>query len=139
MRVAKLLIGIVCLAFLGTVSTAQAQDRPAITPLQCQLDSLVLPEVRFKDADLIGALRYFTQKIAHHSGQKARVLFSIDLPEGFATRYELTLDLNRIPATEALRYLRTQAGVEFNYEGQAVLVQPLGTRVGENRRRKIGR
>jgi hypothetical protein len=123
----KSLIGIACLAFLGVVSTASAQERKAITPLQRQLDALILPEVKFNDADLIGALRYFTQKISHHSGQKVRVPFAIDLPEGFATRYELTLDLHRVPAAEALRYLGTQAGVEFNYQGDTIVVQPLGT------------
>lgn len=122
----KLSLGISCLAVMCAHSLAQ--DRPVIKPpLQRQLESLILPVVRFRDADLVGALRYLGQKSAEQSEQKVRVSFSLDLPKGFETRNELTLDLNRVPAMEALRYLGEQAGVEFYFEGERILVQKLGS------------
>ncbi len=118
---------LLCLIVAGV--TVQAAERSAFKPpLQRQLESLVLPEARFRDADLSGALRYLSQKAAQQSGGKIRVPFSLDLPEDFEARYELTLDVRRLPFLEALRYLGEQARVEFAFEGSSIVVRKLGTK-----------
>jgi len=82
---------IVCLLFARTPSSADEQ--PAIKPpLQRRLESLILPEVKFRDADFIGALRYLQKKARQQSNGATQVPFVVDLPEDFKPRYELTLE-----------------------------------------------
>lgn len=105
---------------------ALAQERPVFKPvLQRQLESQVLPEVRFHDADFTDALLYLQMKALASSQNAVRVPFIVQLPADFKPRYELTLDLKSVPFWEALRHLGGQAGVEFSIEGDSVRVRPL--------------
>lgn len=103
-------------------------DTPAgPRPLPLLLGRLILPEVKFRDADLSGALGYMRRKAEVSSAGKWRVPFVLDLPEDFQPRFELSLDLKAVPFAEALRYLGEQAGVEFSAEDGVVYVRRLGT------------
>jgi len=116
----------VCL--LLAIASASAGETPVIkSPLQRRLEALILPEVKFRDSDFIGALAYFQQKARQHQPPGgAPVLFNVDLPASFRPRYELTLDLTAVPFWEALHFLGEQAGVEFSTEGDVIAVRPLG-------------
>jgi hypothetical protein len=85
----KLLIGLAigCLLPAGPVL---AEERPVIKPpLQRQLESLVLSEVRLSDIDFMDALAYL-QKKAQASPQRAtRVPFVAHLPGGISTAHLL--------------------------------------------------
>jgi len=113
---------------LLALASASTGETPAIkSPLQRRLEALILPEVKFRDSDFIGALAYFQQKARQHQPPAgAQVLFNVDLPASFRPRYELTLDLRAVPFWEALHFLGEQAGVEFSTEGDVVAVRPLG-------------
>lgn len=107
--------------------TAWAEEPPAFKPpLQRQLESQILPEVRFQDADFMDALHYLQLQALTSSQNAVRVPFVVQLPADFKPRYELTLDLKAIPFWEALRHLGGQAGVEFTIAKDAVRVRPIG-------------
>lgn len=109
-------------------SLAMAQQPAAFKPaLQRQLESRILPEVRFHDADLMDALHYLQLQALADSRNAVRVPFVVQLPADFRPRHELTLHLKAVPIWEALRHLGGQAGVEFTVAGNSVRVRPTGT------------
>jgi hypothetical protein len=126
----KKLVPFLCgLAIGGLLAggTAWAQEPPAFKPpLQRQLESQILPEVRFQDADFMDALHYLQLQALTSSQNPVRVPFVVQLPADFKPRYELTLDLKAIPFWEALRHLGGQAGVEFSIAKDSVRIRPAG-------------
>lgn len=106
---------------------ALAEEKLVIKPpLQRQLEALVLPEVRFSDAELMDALHYLQRKAQAAPQKPVRVPFVVHLPADFEPRSELTLDLKSIPLWSALGHLCGQAGVEFSIERGSVTIRPLG-------------
>ena len=105
---------------------ARAQELPTFkTALQRQLESRILPEVRFEDAEFMDALAYLQMQALTSSGNAVRVPFVVQLPADFEPRYELTLHLKAVPFWEALRHLGGQAGVEFAIAGDSVTARPV--------------
>ncbi len=123
---AEFLIGLVISCLLAG-GPALADERFVIKPpLQRQLESLVLPEVRLGDTDLMDALLYFQKKAQASSQGAVQVPFVVKLPTEFKPRNELSLDLKAIPFWEALRHLCGQAGVEFSVQRNTVTIRPAG-------------
>lgn len=106
---------------------ALADEPPAFKPaLQRQLESQILPEVRFHDVDFTEALVYLQMQALASSENTVRVPFVVQLPADFKPRYELTLDLKSVPFWEVLRHLGGQAGVEFSIVKDSVMIRPAG-------------
>lgn len=106
-----------------------ADEPPAFKPpLQRQLESQILHEVRFYDAEFTDALVYLQMQALASSQNAVRVPFVVQLPADFKPRYELTLDLKSVPFWEALRHLGGQAGVEFSIAKDSVRVRPAGAK-----------
>ena len=119
-----LVIVIVCLIW---GACAWAGEPPVFKPvLQRQLESQILPEVRFDNADFTDALVYLQIKALASSQDAVRVPFIVELPADFKPRYELTLDLKSVPFWVALQHLGGQAGVEFSIVKDSVRVRPAG-------------
>jgi hypothetical protein len=118
-----LLASFMCAVFMG--ATAFAQE-PLKHPLQRKLETQIIPEVRFQNADFTDALHYLQLQALASSDNPVQVPFIVRLPADFKTRYELTLDLKEIPFWEALRHLGGQAGVEFSIAKNSVLIRPIG-------------
>ena len=96
-------------------------------PLQRQLESLVLPEVRLSDTDFMDAVHYLQKKALTSPQGAMRVPFVVHLPADFKPRHEIFLDLKSIPLWAALGHLCGQAGVEFSIERGSVTIRPLRT------------
>ncbi|MCW1913317.1 hypothetical protein OJ996_07025 [Luteolibacter sp. GHJ8] len=92
-------------------------------PLQRQLESQILPEVRFQDADFMDAIFYLQLQALSSSKHTLQVPFIVQLPPDFKPRHELTLDLKSVPAWEAFRHLCGQAGVEFSIARNSVWIR----------------
>ena len=106
---------------------ALAQEPPAFKhPLQRKLETQILPEVRFQNADFMDVLHYLQLQAMASSENAVQVPFLVQLPADFKPRFELTLDLKGIPFWEALRHLGGQAGVEFTIARNSVLIRPTG-------------
>lgn len=97
-----------------------------VAPIRFQLANLSLSHVSFRDADLVGALRYLQRKAEEQSRGALKVAFVLDLPADFKPRYELSLDASSIPFAEALRYLGEQAGLQFSQVGEVIHVRREG-------------
>lgn len=104
-----------------------AQEAKAGTggELQQQLKSLVLPKVELRDATFGAALDYLKQLAKKQTDGKIDPSFVVQLPDYFVKTKTVTLNLNNIPFTEALRYLGELAQVKFAVEKHAVVVKEL--------------
>ena len=120
----RLLSSLIILLLTSLPAPAQ-QASPAFKhPLQQKLETQILPEVRFENADFTDALHYLQLQALAASQNTMKVPFIVRLPADFKPRYHLTLDLKSIPFWEALRHLGGQAGVEFTIAKNSVLIRP---------------
>ena len=94
---------------------------PAMVPVK-SLERMVVP-VEFKDTSLQSALEYIRQHIESGSGGKTQVSFVLNVPPELANKH-VTLQLDRVPVTELLRYLGESAGVSFEIQKYAIVVTP---------------
>ena len=101
---------------------AQEEQAGGANPQQKELQALVLPQVKFREASLDSALEYLKQQAATSAG-KTQVNFVSQLPPEMAEK-KVTLNLTNVPFTEALRYLGEVGGVTFEIQRYAVLVKP---------------
>jgi len=118
-----LLALVIGVCFAGAAAFAQ---EPYKHPLQRKLETHIIPEVRFQNADFTDVLHYLQLQALASSENGVPVPFIVRLPADFKPRYELTLDLKGIPFWEALRHLGGQAGVEFSIARNSVLIRPVG-------------
>ena len=89
------------------------------------LEKVIVP-VEFKDTTLQVAVETLRQRISEKTGGKVEVNFVLKLPPDLANK-KVSLHLDRVPATEVMRYLGSLAGVEFKVEQYAVMVVPAGS------------
>lgn len=121
------LLSSLIITLLAAIPAHAQQAPPAFKhPLQQKLESQILPEVRFENADFTDALHYLQLQALASSQNTMKVPFIVQLPADFKPRYHLTLDLKAIPFWEALRHLGGQAGVEFTIAKNSVLIRPSG-------------
>jgi len=102
-------------------------------PLPARLETLILPEIHFRDSDLTGALQYLGQKARTQSGGAIQVQFVLLLPDDFKPRSELTLDLKSVPFARALQYVGQLAGVKFTAGPHAIIARVDGPLPPEER------
>ena len=96
--------------------------------LQKKLNGLVLPRVNLKDTTFGTALDYLKQQAAKEG---TPVSFVTQLPADFLNTKTVTLALDNVPFTEALRYVGELAGVTFTIEQYAISVRPLEAKAAE--------
>ncbi len=94
------------------------------------LAQLMVPSVKFKEAELTAALEALRAQVTKLSEGKQSVNFVVQVPEEQA-KTPITLNLANVPFTEVLKYVGTLAGVTFAYDKYAILVQPAGTAKSE--------
>ncbi len=89
------------------------------------LEKVIVP-IDFNDTTFQTAVEILRQRISEKSGGKVEVNFVFKLPPELANK-RVTLHLDHVPASEAMRYMGSLAGVEFKIEQYAVLVVPAGS------------
>ena len=90
-----------------------------------KLASLILPQVQLRETSLTTAVKYIEQQAAKSSGGKVALSFVFQIPEE-TKNMPVTLSLNAVPVTEAIRYLGDLASVSFTYESYAIVIRPKG-------------
>lgn len=100
------------------------QNKPKGNDQQAQLAALIIPQIQFKDATLGSALDYLKKAVEKQSGGKQAVNFVVQLPAEQVATQTVTLNLNNIPFTEALRYLGGLANFTAEYEKYAISLKP---------------
>ena len=92
--------------------------------LEKQLQSVILPQIRFEQATLGSALDFLKQQVSKLTEGKLAVNFVVQLPDETVKTTQVTLNLTNVPFTEVLRYVGTLANVTFSYEQYAIAVKP---------------
>jgi len=108
--------------YLRMIATAEKAGG-GTSPLQNELQSIVLEKIDLKDASFGSALEYLKQQVAKRTEGKTQVSFVVNLPAEFSQEQKVTLNLAGIPFTEALHYLCEMAGVEYKIEKYAVVIK----------------
>ena len=85
---------------------------------------MIVP-IELKDTSLRTAIEILRQRISEKSGGKVEVNFVLKLPPDLENK-RISMRLDRVPATEVMRYMGSLAGVDFKIEQYAVMVVPTG-------------
>ena len=111
---------------LAKIASDEKQAGAQPTGVSAQTLSKVIVPVEFKDTSLQTAIEILRQRISEKSGGKVEVNFVLKLPPDLANK-KITIHLDRVPASEVMRYIGLYAGVDFKLEPYAVLVVPAGS------------
>ncbi len=112
----------VAIGYLKMIAAQEAKT-PAGSPLQKQLEKLIVPKIEFRDATLGSALDFLKTSAAKNSGNKVAINFVVQVPDEQIKTQTVTMSLTNIPMSEALRYLGGLASLDFSYEQYAIVVK----------------
>ncbi len=114
-----------------SLAATQSPRAPeAISPLQRQLETLILPQVNWQDASLDAVLKALRQQVAARSGEKLQP--GVAPAVGLDLTTAVTLRLTGAPIMEILRYLGDLSHTDFAVDQYAISAKPRtgpGTRV----------
>jgi len=115
---ATLLFGLLIFSFCD----ARAQG---VVATNATVETLIIPKLEFKEADLTAALDFLKQEATRVSGGKAKPNFVITIPKAELETKKVTLNLREIPFLEAVNYICRVAGVQAEIEARAIVIQSL--------------
>jgi len=107
--------------YLKAIKQAEAQAGPGAS-MEKQLQTLILPQVEFKDATLDSVLDALRQQADKASGGKIQPNFV--LQPGVNASTMVTLHLTNIPFREAVRYVCELVQADFTVDRCAIVVKP---------------
>jgi len=90
--------------------------------LEASLREIILPNVELNDSEAREAFTFVQTQIKKQTAGKQNLNIVWMVPEGSTP--PVSLSLQKIPATEALRYIADSAGLELKYEPHALKIQP---------------
>ncbi len=93
--------------------------------LQASLKKVIIPKIQFADATPRECVDYVAQRVEKLTEGKQKVSVVWMVPE--TSNALVTLSLQNVPATEALRYIAEMAGLQIDYETYALKVRPAPT------------
>jgi hypothetical protein len=103
-------------------------NKPKYVDQEKQLAAVIV-DVRFREATLTSAVDSLKRSIATKTNGRVAVSIVLQLPQEVANAQNVTLSLDNIPATEALRYLADQVNATVAYEKYAVVIKPKSSTV----------
>ena len=112
------------IAYLRQIA-AQEKNKPTSPQQEKALSQLIIPKLEFREATFTAALDFMKRKATELSGGKQSVNFVVQLPPE-SQNTPVTLNLQNIPFTEALRYISELAGAKVEYQKFAVVIRPGG-------------
>jgi len=112
------------IAYLRQIE-AQEKQKGASPQQEKALSQLIIPKLEFREATFTAALDFLKRKATELSGGKQSVNFVVQVaPESQNT--PVTLNLQNIPFTEALRYIAELAGAKVEYQKFAIVIRGPG-------------
>ncbi len=99
----------------------RAQQK-AGTSLAANLKKIILPKVEFQQTTAREAITFIAQQVTKQTGGKQAVNVVWMVPEG--AEKTVTLSLQNIPASEALKYIAEAANLQVEYDNFAVKIKP---------------
>jgi hypothetical protein len=89
--------------------------------LRKTMETVIIDKLEFRDATISEALEFVGKKVAAApGGAKVNIVQQFSDAE---KETKVTISLNKVPASEALKYVATLANLEVNYEKFAVVVR----------------
>ena len=104
---------------------ANPANKQAPNATQTALQQVILPRVELREASLAEVLDFLRQKGNQIAEGKVAINFVTQLDDTQKAA-KITLALQNVPFTEALRYVGELGGVQFVYERFAIVVKPKG-------------
>ncbi len=111
------------LAQNAEVQPKKATPAPAKLSAMEKAEKIILPKIEFVDATVTEAVTFLTAKSRALDPEKTGVNIVLKLPEGDTTK--LSLSLEDIPLSEALKYLTGLANLKIGTTPDAILLQPV--------------
>lgn len=91
--------------------------------LEARADSLMFPEINFRETSLTAAVEYLRQATAKEPGAPGGFNLVELYPKQFGEETLVTLSLNNVPFSAVLKYLAESAGVEVVYQDHAIVLK----------------
>jgi hypothetical protein len=91
-------------------------------PLQRKVEKTDLDAVEFEEVPLDAALKALRKQIAESGGPKVNFFVKKATPQ--QRKEKISLDLERVPASTAIRYVCMAAGMTYKYDEFAVVLEP---------------
>ena len=113
----------VVIGFLRQIKAAEKTLPPKVDR-ERQLSGVIIPKLNFKEATLGSALDFVKKTVAEQTGGKQTVSFVVQMPAEQVNTMTVTLSLQNIPASEAIRYLADLAHATVTYDAYAVVFKP---------------
>ena len=114
------------IGFLRQIAVIE-KTRPPKVDRERQLSGVIIPKINFKEATLGSALDFVKKTVVEQSGGRQSVSFVVQMPQEQVNTMTVTLSLQNIPASEAIRYLADLANATVTYEAYAVVFKPKAT------------
>lgn len=89
--------------------------------LENSLSKILIPKVEFTDASVREAVTYVAQRVSALTEGKQTLNIVWLIPSEYDAR--VTISLQNIPATEALKYIATSANLKLNYDARALTIR----------------
>lgn len=90
--------------------------------LKRKLDSIILPEVEFREAAITDVVAFLRQESKKYTKDKTEINFVLMAPAGKAPT--VTMSLKKIPLMEVLRYITVVTGLQYQVDPHAVVISP---------------
>ena len=126
--------------YLRRMAAEEATGPGSKTPpnaTQTALGQVILPRVDLREASLAEVLDFLRQKGNQIAEGKVAINFVTQLDDTQKAA-KITLSLQNVPFTEALRYVGELGGVQFVYERFAIVVKPKGAPGASNPPAQVG-
>jgi hypothetical protein len=115
---------ITAINFLKLLKANKGTVNPKTLPIERQVAGIIIPQIQFRDATLGSAVAYLKKAVEKESGGRVAVNFVVQLPAEQISTQTVTLALNQVPFTEALKYLASVANLDVEYQKYAIVLKP---------------
>ena len=99
----------------------QVKEQDPVVLLQRKLKSIVLPVVKFREANARDVIEFLQVESAKLAADKTEINFVWQLPAN-APALPITLNLKNVPLTEVLNYVTQLAGLRYRVDAYAVVI-----------------
>jgi len=109
-----------CTVVLATMCFAQETSDPKIAALTKKLDSIVIPEVQFREADVADAVQFLTRAAKEYDADKTGVNIVLMDKEN---KSKVTLTLQKTSLHRILKLTAEMAGLSVAVEEDGVVLR----------------
>ena len=118
----KTVVATVCAILMGAACFAQDSSNPKMSALTKKLDSIIIPVVDFREANVADAVQFLTAAAKEQDSDKAGVNIVLMDKEN---KSKVTITLQKVSLHKALKLVAEMAGLSVDVEDDAVVLRKL--------------